>query len=105
MVPDDKREKKSFWPPRMSELLSRAANGRGRFRVEDVVRCESRGVVAGIIPSTNPTSTAIFKLLIAIKSRTQLCCRLIRRAKSSMNCRVMREAGEKDGLPSGAVPA
>src|SRR5687767_1525163 len=28
-----------------------------------------RGVVAAIIPSTNPTSTAIFKILIAIKAR------------------------------------
>ena len=28
-----------------------------------------RGVVAAIIPSTNPTSTAIFKIIIAIKSR------------------------------------
>src|SRR5947207_581244 len=28
-----------------------------------------RGVVAAIIPSTNPTSTAIFKILISIKSR------------------------------------
>src|SRR6185503_1184386 len=28
-----------------------------------------RGVVAAIIPSTNPTSTAIFKILISIKAR------------------------------------
>jgi acetaldehyde dehydrogenase (acetylating) len=28
-----------------------------------------RGVVAAIIPSTNPTSTAIYKIIIAIKSR------------------------------------
>src|SRR5256885_16002234 len=37
---------------------------------KDVVEIASpRGVVASIIPSTNPTSTAIFKILIAIKSR------------------------------------
>ena len=30
---------------------------------------EPFGVVAGIIPSTNPTSTAIYKILIAIKAR------------------------------------
>ena len=31
-----------------------------------------RGVIAAIIPSTNPTSTAIFKCLIAIKSRNAI---------------------------------
>jgi hypothetical protein len=31
-----------------------------------------RGVVAAIIPSTNPTSTAIFKIIIAIKSRNTI---------------------------------
>ena len=40
---------------------------------KDVVEIASpRGVVAGIIPSTNPTSTAIFKILIAIKSRNAI---------------------------------
>src|SRR5947207_11229526 len=37
---------------------------------ESIVEVASpRGVVAAIIPSTNPTSTAIFKIIIAIKSR------------------------------------
>ena len=31
-----------------------------------------RGVVAAIIPSTNPTSTAIYKIIIAIKSRNTI---------------------------------
>src|SRR5258705_13161502 len=40
---------------------------------KDVVEIASpRGVVAGIIPSTNPTSTAIFKILIAVKSRNAI---------------------------------
>ena len=30
---------------------------------------EPRGVIAGIVPTTNPTSTAIFKSLIALKTR------------------------------------
>ena len=30
---------------------------------------EPRGVIAGIIPTTNPTSTAIFKALISLKTR------------------------------------
>ena len=40
---------------------------------KDIVEIASpRGVVCGIIPSTNPTSTAIFKILIAIKSRNTI---------------------------------
>lgn len=64
-----------------------------------------RGVVAAIIPSTNPTSTAIFKVLIAIKARDAV---VLSPHPSATNCinetaRVMREAGEAAGLPAGAV--
>src|SRR5882762_6171512 len=64
-----------------------------------------RGVVAAIIPSTNPTSTAIFKILIAIKARDAV---VLSPHPSATNCinetaRVMREAGEAAGLPSGAI--
>jgi acetaldehyde dehydrogenase (acetylating) len=64
-----------------------------------------RGVVAAIIPSTNPTSTAIFKILIAIKARDAV---VLSPHPSAANCinetaRVMREAGEAAGLPQGAI--
>ena len=64
-----------------------------------------RGVVAAIIPSTNPTSTAIFKILIAIKARDSV---VLSPHPSATNCinetaRVMREAGEAAGLPVGAI--
>lgn len=64
-----------------------------------------RGVVAAIIPSTNPTSTAIFKILIAIKARDAV---VLSPHPSATNCinetaRIMREAGEAAGLPSGAI--
>jgi acetaldehyde dehydrogenase (acetylating) len=64
-----------------------------------------RGVVAAIIPSTNPTSTAIFKILIAIKARDAV---VLSPHPSAINCisetaRVMREAGEASGLPPGAI--
>src|SRR5262245_4345465 len=64
-----------------------------------------RGVVAAIIPSTNPTSTAIFKILIAIKSRNAIA---LSPHPSATRCvvetaRVMREAGVKAGLPPEAV--
>src|SRR5262249_43626806 len=64
-----------------------------------------RGVVAAIVPSTNPTSTAIFKILIAIKSRNTV---VLSPHPSATRCvvetaRVMREAGVKAGLPAEAV--
>jgi acetaldehyde dehydrogenase (acetylating) len=64
-----------------------------------------RGVVAAVIPSTNPTSTAIFKILIAIKARDSI---VLSPHPSATNCinetaRLMREAGEAAGLPAGAI--
>jgi acetaldehyde dehydrogenase (acetylating) len=73
---------------------------------KDVVEIASpRGVVAGIIPSTNPTSTAIFKILIAIKSRNAVVLSPHPSAARCINetARVMREAGVKEGLPADAV--
>jgi acetaldehyde dehydrogenase (acetylating) len=73
---------------------------------KDVVEIASpRGVVAGIVPSTNPTSTAIFKILIAIKSRNAIVLSPHPSAARCINetAKVMREAGVKEGLPADAV--
>jgi acetaldehyde dehydrogenase (acetylating) len=73
---------------------------------KDVVEIASpRGVVAGIIPSTNPTSTAIFKILIAIKSRNAIVLSPHPSAARCINetVKVMREAGVKEGLPGDAI--
>src|SRR6185312_13115932 len=73
---------------------------------KDVVEIASpRGVVAGIVPSTNPTSTAIFKVLIAIKSRNAIVLSPHPSAARCINesVRVMREAGVKEGLPAEAI--
>lgn len=64
-----------------------------------------RGVVCAVIPSTNPTSTAIFKILISIKARNAV---VLSPHPSATNCinetaRVMREEGEAAGLPPGAI--
>src|SRR5215213_2583062 len=75
-------------------------------QAETVIEVASpRGVVAAIIPSTNPTSTAIFKILIAIKARDSV---VLSPHPSASGCiaetaRVMREAGEAAGLPPGAI--
>jgi acetaldehyde dehydrogenase (acetylating) len=64
-----------------------------------------RGIVAAIIPSTNPTSTAIFKVLIAIKARDAVVLSPHPSATECINetARVMREAGEAAGLPAGSI--
>jgi acetaldehyde dehydrogenase (acetylating) len=73
---------------------------------KDVVEIASpRGVVCGIIPSTNPTSTAIFKILIAIKSRNTIVLSPHPSAARCINetVKAMRDAGLKAGLPNDAV--
>jgi len=73
---------------------------------KDVVEIASpRGVVCGIIPSTNPTSTAIFKVLIAIKSRNAIVLSPHPSAARCINetVKAMREAAVKEGLPAEAI--
>jgi acetaldehyde dehydrogenase (acetylating) len=73
---------------------------------KDVVEIASpRGVVAGIIPSTNPTSTAIFKCLIAVKSRNAIVLSPHPSAARCINetVKVVREAAIKEGLPADAI--
>ena len=73
---------------------------------ESIVEVASpRGVVAAIIPSTNPTSTAIFKIIIAIKSRNSI---VLSPHPSAAKCiaettRIMRDAGVAKGLPVEAI--
>ncbi|MER3429481.1 MAG: acetaldehyde dehydrogenase [Blastocatellia bacterium] len=104
--PEDKREKNRFaaedvWnhfrPMKTVGVIS---------ETNDIVEIASpRGVVAGIIPSTNPTSTAIFKIIIAIKSRNSI---VLSPHPAAVRCivetaRLMREAGISAGLPPGAI--
>jgi acetaldehyde dehydrogenase (acetylating) len=73
---------------------------------KDIVEIASpRGVVCGIIPSTNPTSTAIFKILIAIKSRNTIVLSPHPSAARCINetAKAMRDAGVKAGLPAEAI--
>ena len=64
-----------------------------------------RGVVAAVVPSTNPTSTAIFKIIIALKSRNSIVLSPHPSAARSIaeTARIMREAGIGEGLPEAAV--
>jgi acetaldehyde dehydrogenase (acetylating) len=105
-VPDDKREKNRFAAEDVWNYFRGLRTKGVVSESKDVVEIASpRGVVAGIIPSTNPTSTAIFKILIAIKSRNTVVLSPHPSAAKCINetARVMREAGMKEGLPVDAI--
>jgi acetaldehyde dehydrogenase/alcohol dehydrogenase len=64
-----------------------------------------KGILMGIVPTTNPTSTTIFKTLVAIKSRNPIIFSFHPRAlnASQHTLDILREAGEKAGLPKGVL--
>lgn len=66
---------------------------------------DPRGVVAAIIPTTNPTSTAIYKILIALKARNTVVLSPHPTAKGCIaeTARVMRDAAAREGLPPDAI--
>ena len=105
-VADDKREKNRFAAEDVWNYFRGLRTKGVVSETKDVVEIASpRGVVAGVIPSTNPTSTAIFKILIAIKSRNTVVLSPHPSAAKCINetARVMRDAGVKEGLPADAI--
>lgn len=66
---------------------------------------ESKGVICAIIPTTNPTSTAIFKALIALKTRNAIIFSPHPRAKKCTvdAARIVLEAAVKAGAPENIV--
>ena len=66
---------------------------------------EPIGVVAAVVPTTNPTSTAIFKALIALKTRNGIIFSPHPRAKGATiaAARVVYEAAVKAGAPEGII--
>ncbi len=66
---------------------------------------EPIGVIAAVIPTTNPTSTAIFKTLLALKTRNAIIISPHPRAKKSTiaAAKVVLEAAVKAGAPEGII--
>ncbi|GIM11511.1 hypothetical protein Vretimale_14988 [Volvox reticuliferus] len=66
---------------------------------------EPVGVIAGIVPTTNPTSTAIFKALLALKTRNALVlCPHPRAAKSTIAAaKIVRDAAVAAGAPTDII--
>jgi len=66
---------------------------------------EPVGILAGIVPTTNPTSTAIFKALIALKTRNGIIFSPHPRAKDCTiaAAKIVLEAAVKAGAPAGII--
>ena len=66
---------------------------------------EPIGVVAAVVPTTNPTSTAIFKALIALKTRNGIIFSPHPRAKNATieAARIVLEAAVKAGAPKNII--
>jgi NAD-dependent aldehyde dehydrogenases len=73
------------------------------FGIEKVA--EPVGVIAAIIPTTNPTSTAIFKALITLKTRNGIIFSPHPRAKKSTiaAAKIILDAAVKAGAPDGII--
>jgi acetaldehyde dehydrogenase (acetylating) len=103
---EDKREKNRFAAEDVWNYFRDLKTVGVVNETDSIVEIASpRGVVAAIIPSTNPTSTAIYKIIISIKSRNSI---VLSPHPSAAKCiaetaRVMREAAVKLGLPADAI--
>jgi acetaldehyde dehydrogenase (acetylating) len=104
----DKVQKNRFAAERVYEFIRpmRPVGVIARYDDRKVIEiAEPFGVVAAIVPSTNPTSTAIYKILIALKAR---CSIVISPHPSAARCitqvaEVMNAAALSAGAPEGSI--
>ena len=107
-VVEDKIQKNLFSSQKVYDFIRPMKTVGVVARHEDrrvVEIAEPFGVVAAIVPTTNPTSTAIYKILIAIKAR---CTIVISPHPSAVKCitrvaEVMDDAARRAGAPAGAI--
>ena len=107
-VEADKVQKNLFASQRVFEFIRPMRTVGVVNRIEDkkiIEIAEPFGVVAAVVPSTNPTSTAIYKILIALKAR---CPIVLSPHPSAARCitrvaEVMGEAAAEAGAPAGSI--
>jgi acetaldehyde dehydrogenase (acetylating) len=104
----DKVQKNQFAADRVYRFIRPMKTVGVLQRIEDkklIEIAEPFGVVAAIVPSTNPTSTAIYKILISLKAR---CAIVISPHPSAVRCitrvaEIMNEAARSAGAPDGSI--
>ncbi len=102
--PEDKQKKNEFATKRVWESI-RDLKTVGIVESDEQRRvykiAEPMGVVAALIPSTNPTSTVMFKAIISVKARNACVAsphpRAVTCTVEAMN--IVRDAAEKAGAP------
>ena len=107
-VVQDKVHKNKFAAERVYQFIKPMKTVGVVRRLEDrkvIEIAEPFGVVAAIIPSTNPTSTAIYKILIALKAR---CPIVLSPHPSAARCisraaEIMEAAARVAGMPEGGI--
>ena len=107
-VVSDKVQKNLFASRQVYEFIKPMKTVGVVNRIEDkkvIEIAEPFGVVAAVVPSTNPTSTAIYKILISIKARCAVVMTPHPSAARCITCAadIMNEAGRRAGLPDGAI--
>jgi acetaldehyde dehydrogenase (acetylating) len=104
----DKIQKNLFGSRRIFEFIAPMRTVGVINRIDDnkiIEIAEPFGVVAAVVPSTNPTSTAIYKVLIALKAR---CAIIISPHPAAVRCitrtvEIMAEAATRAGAPAGSI--
>ena len=104
----DKVQKNLFGSQRVYDFIKPMRTVGVVNRIEDkkiIEIAEPFGVVAAVVPSTNPTSTAIYKVLISLKAR---CPIVISPHPSAARCitrtvEIMADAAARAGAPSGSI--
>jgi acetaldehyde dehydrogenase (acetylating) len=107
-VHTDKITKNRFAAERVHEFIRpmRTVGVLKRDEARKIIEiAEPFGVVAAIVPSTNPTSTAIYKILIALKAR---CAIVISPHPSAARCisrtaEIMAAAAARAGAPADVI--
>jgi acetaldehyde dehydrogenase (acetylating) len=106
--PEDKKKKNEFATRRVWESIKdlRSVGVIREDREKKIIEiAEPMGVVCALIPSTNPTSTAMFKSIISVKGRNAVVCSPHpRAAKSTVEAvHVIAQAAESAGAPQGLI--
>lgn len=72
---------------------------------QTVTMAEPLGIIAGIVPVTNPTATVIFKSIIALKTRNTIVFSMHPQAQkvSAHTAAILEEAAEKAGAPKNVI--
>ncbi|MBI1803819.1 MAG: acetaldehyde dehydrogenase (acetylating) [Ignavibacteriae bacterium] len=106
--PDDKKKKNEFATRRVWESIKdlRTVGVIREDREKRIIEiAEPMGVVCALIPSTNPTSTVMFKAIISVKGRNGIVAsphpRAAKCTAEAMN--VIAQAAEAAGAPQGLM--